>query len=443
MKKLLAIIMTLCMMLSLIPMAHAEDALPDHPVEIELWTDFTISDAIMEDAVAHFNAAYADKGYTVKLNKFPGSQRTALINAAIESDTLPALLLSAWFTTADYVHQGLIADITDIAAPVREDIYDSAYEAGVIADKLYMIGLYQSYYGVAYNADIFRAAGLDAFITEDPNEWATWTMGDFEGTILPTLAKYFEGTEKYPMALFAGDNQADTFTLNWLSSLGGEMWKDGKSNSGADENVIAALEMMMRWTAAGYTNSDVITRSGTEAAPDFQNQNSALCSAQVSSYNSWKSQMAAGTMDTFDVRMACVPAVKDGEDTYLLANYVYGASVVNNGKEDQIAVAKEFIRWLLTSQEDLTAINTNALPCFKSITEAVNDPFVNAASKNADHLWDFTGGVPGYVATRTFMFPAVQAAYSGEKTAAQALADYSAEANEIIADYTANSLVLN
>lgn len=443
MKKLLALALTLCLTLGLYVSVQAEAALPDHPVEVELWTDFTIDEGIMTAAVEGFNAAYADKGYTVKLNKFPGSQRTALINAAIEADTLPALLFSAWFTTADYVHQGLIADVSDIAATVRDDMYDAAYDACVIADKCYMIGMYQSYFGMAFNADYFREAGLDAFIPEDKNEWAVWTMADFEGTILPALAKLFEGTERYPIGLFAGDNQADTFMLNWLSCLGGQMWKDGKSNAGADANIIAGLEKLMSWTAAGLTNSDVITRSGTEVAPDFQNQTSALCSAQVSSYNGWITKMNNGSLTPFDVRMACVPAVKDGKDDYLLANYVYGASVVNNGKEDQMAVGREFIRWLLQSGDDLTAFNTNALPCFKSITEAVDSSFINAATKHSDHLWDFTGSVPGYVATRPHLFPALQAAYSGEKTAEQALAAYSAEANEIIDEYAANSLVLN
>ncbi|MBQ9300741.1 MAG: extracellular solute-binding protein [Clostridia bacterium] len=443
MKKLLALILTLSLLMGMAVFARAEETLPDHPVDIELWTDFTIDEAIMQKAVDDFNAAYADKGYTVTLNKFAGSQRTTLINGAIENDTLPALLFSAWFTTADYVHQGLVEDITDLIAPVRDDLYDAVYDACVIADKAYMVGMYQSYFGLAYNADIFREAGLDKYITEDANEWARWTMAEFEGDILPTLAKYFEGSEKYPIALFAGDNQADTFTLNWLSSLGGQMWKDGKSNAGADENVIAALEKMISWTENGLTNSDVITRSGTEASPDFRNLNSGVCSCQVSNHTSWLNAMANGSSTQFDLRMATVPAVINGEDTNILANYVYGACVMNNGKADQIAVGKEFLRWLLQGGENLDAINNNAIPCFRSIADASTDPFVPATTKNADLIWDFTGGVPGYVATRSHLFPAIQAAYSGDKTPAQALADYSAEANAIIEEYVENSLVLH
>ena len=442
MKKLVALAMSLIMLLGMVSFGVA-DELPDHPVEIEMWTDFTIDEAILQKAIDGFNAAYADKGYTIKMNKFAGSQRTALVNAAIESNTLPPLFLSAWFTTADYVHQGLVEDITDIIAPVREDLYDAAYDACVINDKAYMLGLYQSFFGLVWNADLFRAAGLEKFIPEDPNEWAVWTMGEFEGEILPALAKHFEGTEKYPIGLFAGDNQADTFMLNWLSSMGGKMWLDGRSNAGADQNVIAALEKIMGWTAAGLTNSDVITRSGTAVAPDFQNQQSAICSGQVANYTKYLGQQAAGTMDNFDLRMACVPAVIDGKDDYILANYVYGASVINNGKADEMAVAKEFLRWLLTSKEDLAAINMNAIPCFKSVTAEQGTPFITAATQRADHIWDFTGAVPGYVGTRNYLFPALQAAFSGDKTPAEALAGYSESANEVIDEYTQYSLVLN
>ena len=225
------------------------------------------------------------------------------------------------------------------------------------------------------------------------------------------------------------------------------MRTDGKSTSGSDENVIKALETMITWMKDGKVNGNVVTKDGTEVLPDFKNGLSAICSAQISSYNSALRSMAAGEFAECDLRMASVPAKVDGKDTNLMANYIYGASILENGKEDESAVAKLFLNWLLNNEESLKAINTNAFPCFTAIAEdeavIAATPMYPAYTKASSMLWDFTGNVPGYVSTRTLLYPELQAAFSGEKTAAEALADYSAEANKVIEEYTENSLVLH
>ena len=427
--------------------APTEAPAPQLPknVSIELWTDMGISEDVLKNAIAAFEKEYADYGYTVTLNKFAGSQRAALISGAIETNTLPALLMSAWFTTSDYVHQGLVADITDIAESVKGDMYASTYDATVIDGKSYMVGLYQSYFGFIYNADMMKEAGLDAFVPEDPYEVTCWTVDQMENDILPALAEYVKGTEKYPIGFFAADNQADTFMMNWLTMLGGNLWKDGKSVAGEDANTIAALEKMIAWTNAGLTNSNVITKSGAEVGGEFKNQVSVLSSGQFTNYIANLKAMNNAEIVKFDMRIAAIPVKKDGKDTVTMANYVYGASVMNNGKEDQMIVAREFIKWLLGNEEHLTAFNTNAIPCYASITEATAaaNPIYAGLAKVEPYIWDFTGGVAGYVSTRALLFPELQAAFSGEKTAAEALANYSKGANEVIQEYMDNSLVLN
>ena len=424
----------------------AEESLPEGPVEIQLWTDFTIDEAVLNQAIDAFNEEYKDKGYTVVLDKFAGSERSAKMAAAIEADQLPALFFSAWFTTSDFVHQGYVKDISDIAATVKDGMYDSAYDATLIDGKSYMIGLYQSYYGMMYNADLFRESGLEQYVPQEKNELACWTLDQFD-EILSKLKDHFSGTEGYPMGLYAASSQADTFMLDWLCMYGGKMWADGKSNAGSDDNVIKALDTMIEWMKDGKVNGNVVTKDGTEVLPDFKNGLSAICAAQISSYNSAIRSMEAGEFASCDLRMAAVPARIDGKDCNLMANYIYGASILENGKEDETAVAKLFLNWLLTNEDSLKAFNTNAFPCFTAIAEdeevIAANPMYPAYTKASALLWDFTGNVPGYVSTRSLLFPQLQAAFSGEKTAAEALADYSADANKVIEEYTENSLVLH
>ena len=223
------------------------------------------------------------------------------------------------------------------------------------------------------------------------------------------------------------------------------MWTDGKSTAGSDANVVKALETMKAWTDKGYTNTDVATKDGTEVVPDLQNQLCSISFGQYTDYTATKNKIDSGEIEAFDLRIAAVPVRDNGVDRSIMADYVYGATVLNNGKEDEIAVAKEFLRWLLADKESLTAINITATPCFKSITEATKEEYPIYASyeKVADTVWDFTGNVPGFVETRKDLFPAIQSVYSGEKTAEEALLSYSEKANKVIEEYTENSLVLN
>lgn len=425
--------------------AGSAAGLPDKPVEIQLWTDFNIEEEVLQNAIDKFEEAYKDPGYTVVLDKFAGSDRATKLSLGKESKTLPALFLSAWFVTADEVHQGNILCIDDIAATVKDDMYPAIYDATLVDGKSYMIGLYQSYFGLLYNADMFRAAGLEEFIPEDELEVTKWTLDDFEQKILPALAAKCANTEKYPLALYAASSQADAHMMNWLSMYGGNMWMDGRSTAGSDENVIKALETMKAWTDQGFTNTDVATKDGTEVVPDLQNQLCAISFGQYTDYTATKGKIDSGEIDKFDLRIAAVPVRDNGADRNIMADYVYGATVLNNGKEEETAVAKEFLRWLLADEESLTAINLTAVPCFKSITEATKAEYPIFASydKVADTVWDFTGNVPGFVETRKDLFPAIQSVYSGEKTAAEALASYSEKANQTIEEYTKNSLVLN
>ena len=78
-----------------------------------------------------------------------------------------------------------------------------------------------------------------------------------------------------------------------------------------------------------------------------------------------------------------------------------------------------------------------------ALKTAASKPIYAGLAKVEPYIWDFTGGVAGYVSTRSLLFPELQAAFSGEKTAAEALANYSKGANEVIQEYMDNSLVLN
>ena len=56
---------------------------------------------------------------------------------------------------------------------------------------------------------------------------------------------------------------------------------------------------------------------------------------------------------------------------------------------------------------------------------------------------NFNQFVPGYLQLRSVFFPEMQAAYTGEKTAQEALDSFAEKGNEILAESVMDSVLLN
>lgn len=457
MKKFLAFLLCACLMLGLVgcgaPSSSAPGVAPggasgpqqggEKQITTTFWTDFLVDESLFTSAIDAFCAQHPN--YTIHFEKFGGSDRDEKIALAKQSGTLPSLLFVASFTCMDEVHQGTILPVTEQVDLIRGDVLESALAPSTIQGQNYMYPLFQSYFGMLYNADMFREAGLEKFVDEDPYAIATWTLEEYENEILPALKKLVQGSEKYPMALFAGNNQADTYTNSWLRMYGGTVFADGKAAAGADPATVRAVETLSAWHKAGYTNSDVVTKLSTECMGDFKNQKVAVCFGQYTNYASIHADFANKAYEEFDFRIATIPKQQDGQNTSSIASYIYGAMLMNVDEEQQ-QVAREFLEWLSKDENGvLTAFNTAGVPVMKSISEkaSVEHPIYASYAGVDQYVYDFTGSVPGYVQTRSFQFPALQSVFSGEKSAQKALEEFDRSANEVIGEYTTRSVVLN
>ena len=424
-----------------------EAALPKD-VTLTFWTDQSINPDTWQAEFARFAKEYEEYNYSLEIEAFAGSDRATKVAAAIESNSLPDLCLFAWFTSSDWCHEGHLLDISDVVDPVGSQLYSSVYEETRLGGKSYMLPLWSNYWSLLYNADMLKAAGLEKYVNEDPNDISIWTMAEYE-EILEGVSKNMSG-EQYCLPVFAADNQADTTNILWLSSQGGQLWgEDGLSHAGNDEKVVAALDMLKKWADAGYTNSNIISKSNNAVASEFSNGLCCFTNGYYSNYTDFKNQMEAGDIDTIDLRLAAFPFVNaDGSDDYRFANYVYGLSMFDTGNADQIAVAKLFMTWLSQDKEALTNL-CMAVSSYKEIAEDADviaaNPMFESYNKyvDADHIMNFHGSVAGYVSTRSMLFPELQAFFGGQKDAKQAMTDYMNQANGSIQEYIDNSVILN
>ena len=73
---------------------------------------------------------------------------------------------------------------------------------------------------------------------------------------------------------------------------------------------------------------------------------------------------------------------------------------------------------------------------FKHLTEKTND-------KNAQYIYNFSNNMPGYNELRNVLFPELQAALTGQKTAKEALDSYVEKGNVVIDEGRAGSVIYN
>lgn len=413
-------------------------------VETVIWTDSTQLTDGLQAAVDLFMAD--NPQYRITVESFPGSERPEKLALAKQGGSLPSLFLTAYFTSADEIHQGTILPLTDVVNEFYAgDISESLLDQVKIQNDYYMVPVYSSPQGMLYNADIFKAAGLEEFVTESAEEIAVWTLEDLDEKILPALKAYFGGSEKYPIALYAGSEQNDSYLINLLWMNGGEVFKDGKCVAGEDENTINALKKLKEWFEKGYTNSDVATRVFVDCNADFQKQNVAISAGQFATYNNHLAAFEKGDAERFDIRVAAVPRKEtDGTDSATMHEYVYGFAMMNVAETEQ-QVARAFLEWLSTQEDEILLGLSSGIPASSRVAMAqlTEKPIYQSYMDAEKYIRDFTGGVPGFVSTRSVFYPAIQSYITGEADEKSALEQYETQANEIIREYTDRSLILN
>lgn len=126
---------------------------------------------------------------------------------------------------------------------------------------------------LAYNADMFKAAGLEKYLG-GKDEIKTWTLKDYE-TILNALKKDLP-KDKYPMALYALNNQGDTWNLAYLRMFGNKFFDDKGNIILDDANGVKAAKWLKKIYDAGLTNPGAESVSSNDANAMFQNQKLAI-----------------------------------------------------------------------------------------------------------------------------------------------------------------------
>lgn len=392
-------------------------------------------DSFFKEAAKRYMESHPD--VTIKVEVIDGSTRDENLSVAQQTNTLPDIMFEGAFTMSSFYHKGAIVPITDLITDEdKADISEGIWNNCMIEDEIFIYPFFHMPGTLVYNADMFRAAGLDDKVAGQ-YEIATWTPDEFVGILEALKAA---NPNVYPMALFALNNQADTWNLAYLRMFGNQFYSDDNHLVVNEDSGVKALEYILNLYNSGLTVPGAESLDSNTNNAMFQNQQIAVSFTNSVLLANLAADMESGALPAFDYRLANIP----GDPHPNGFTYVTGAMVMNTGDEARIAAAKEFVKYFCTDEELVTA-SKNGTPVRASVVSKVSGelPYLEAYNKNDQYLFNFSKNLPGYTELRNVLFPELQAALTGEKTAQQALDDYVKNGNAILDEAKKSSVVNN
>lgn len=373
----------------------------------------------------------------VKVEVIDGSTRDENLSVAQQTNTLPDIVFEGAFTMSSFYHKNAIIPIDDILTEEdRADIAEGLWDNCQINGKTFIYPFFHMPGTFIYNADMLKEAGLEAEIGGQ-YEIKTWTPDEFK----EVLVKLHETNPNvYPMALWALNNQADTWNLAWLRMYGNEFFDADNKLVVNDENGVKALEYVLDLYSSGLTVPGAESLDSNTCNAMFQNKQIAISFTNSVLLSNLAASMEKGEVEAFDYRLANIP----GDPNPNGFTYVTGAMVMNTGDETRIAAAKEFVKYACTDPE-LVLASKNGVPVRSSVVSQVSEelPYLEAYNANDQYLFNFSRNVPGYAELRNVLFPELQAALTGEKTAKEALDSYVEKGNAILEEAKKSSIAYN
>ncbi|MCM3765102.1 ABC transporter substrate-binding protein [Neobacillus niacini] len=398
-------------------------------------------DSFFKYAAEKFSKQYKEYDVKVNVEVIASDQRDELLNVKLNGGTPPDIFFENTFAMGDYAHRGALVPLNDIVDDTaKKDIDQNYWESVTFGKDIYFYPFSHMPGTLAYNAEMFKAAGLEEYIGGE-NEIKTWTLDEYE-TILNKLKndlpkdKY---SNAYPMGLYALNNQGDTWNLAYLRMFGNKFF-DKKGNIVLDDAKGAkAAEWLKKTYDAGLTNPGAESVSSNDVLAMFKNQKIAIAFTNSVLFNNTKAEMNEGKAPKFDIRLANIPSESGDPLTF---TYVSGAAVFNTQDETRIKVSKDFVKFFSTDPE-LVKASKNGVPVRTSVADEfkADNPLFEAYDKNAPYLFNFTGSVPGYSQLRQVLYPELQAIFTGQKSPEQAMKDYQKNGNQIIKEAKENSVI--
>lgn len=359
----------------------------DPSVEINEGKDITVelwewgSDELFQQIIDGYTAMHPN--VTIKLVNNPWEDYWTKLPLALDGANGPAL-----FNVHNSYHENLINYLAPLDIPLADLEADfNGVAAHVIDDKVYYIDYGMMTGSVYYNKDMWEAAGLtDADIPK------TWDE-------MREVAKKLTIKEGDTL-IQAGLNFNDDFHQNYLLGLNYQLGENLFLEDGVTPNVNSdAMKQVMQMLVDMYEVDGVGSKDfGEKGSDSFGQGQSAMVIQWGHFYNTLNTTWSDINFGVFEI------PTFDGEPyAYNRYNGESTFGINKNAPEDQQAVAQDFVKYFLASDDAQIAFNLamSTFPAKKSLADnekILENPSLAVLSEHIDHyIWP--GPMPSTVET--------------------------------------------
>ena len=436
MKKLLAMLLALCMVFALCACgqtaapaadpapAQADPAPAAEPVNITLWT-YPIGGWGNADTVDALIASFeaANPGITVTVEYLDYTNGDDQVNTALEGGSAPDLIMEGpERLVANWGAKGYMVDLADMwDATDKSEVNPACVSACFTADgACYEYPLVMTAHCMAINYDAFVAAGADQYIDTETH---TWTTENFIKAVDALYAYY-----KEPVGdVYCSGQGGDQGTRALVNNLYGGMFTNAEHTAytaDSPEN-IKALELLQSMDGIYFNAAE----NGGEEITAFRQGilKMAFCWNIAQQLNADNND-AELTNDGEKIVFMSFPS-ETGESK--LQGGIWGFGVFDNGDEAKIEAAKTFIDFIAADPDQVGAsvLASTYFPVRESVGDiyAGND-IMSEYTKFMSYLGDYYQITPGWATARTEWWNMLQRVGTGEPVE-QAVATFVQNAN--------------
>ncbi|ALN75203.1 hypothetical protein M673_20940 (plasmid) [Aureimonas sp. AU20] len=378
------------------------------PVTLEVWT--VNPQDYHETMAREFEKANPDIRINVKVVQFPDVVND--LARAVATGSAPDVTYIDNPDIALLASKGVLADLKPMIDGSKivklDDIYPGPRAAATYKDGIYGIPRGANTLALYYNADMFKAKGLDP--DKPPRTWDE----------LHAAAKALSDPAKnvYGLAFSAVGSEEGTFQfLPWLQMAGGSF---DKVNGPAGVEV---LDFWGKLLAEKLASPDTLIRSQYDSTATFNAGNAAMVIS-----GPWELPRMAKDAK-FDYRAALLPIPKDGAERASALGE--GDNVILKGSAHQ-AEAFRFLEYMV-SQMPRVWNEFGYLPASKVEVTNPKQPAIYAVFEESMKYARTRGPSPQWPQISKAIYTAVQASLTGQSTPQAALDGAQASIDAILA----------